>query len=387
MTKLRVIFLAGAFLIAISGFFWLNHPDFSLSFSSKRIISFTPGFQITGISEKGNVWLDNDETQPVNIKTLNFVSETQLRSDAQTAWEFFFDGFLFTALPGSAIHYTPQTRELILEKGEFYWDKKLAVQKVEISLFKAGNIFRLSASGRIRLGFNSIEIWNFSGQLDFDYNGKFFQLKGLQYLNTKNGNKIPPANLFPAPPFVSPEAETIALTIPNDTIIQFKWKNVQGARNYLLKLYPSSMRDNLLLSKMVAGNSIVLDIMPFIEYSELYWEVAAFDTVRQIESAPAKMGVIRISSSLLKKGLLPQPPQIEVDSLSVSGNMVLIKGRTDPNAQLSVDEVAVQLDSEGKFIHTISYKSIGVKSIVFRAVAPSGLESVFKKQVTIFDEQ
>lgn len=387
MTKLRVIFLAGAFLIAISGFFWLNHPDFSLSFSSKRSIPVTPGFQIIGISEKGNVWLDNDETQPVNIKTLNFVSETQLRSDAQTAWEFFFEGFLFTALPGSAIHYTPQTRELILEKGEFYWDKKLAVQKVEISLFKAGNIFRLSASGRIRLGFNSIEIWNFSGQLDFDFDGKLFQLKGLQYLNTKNGNKIPPANLFPAPPFVSPEAETIALTIPNDTIIQFKWKNVQGARNYLLKLYPSSMRDNLLLSKMVAGNSIVLDIMPFIEYSELYWEVAAFDTVRQIESAPAKMGVIRISSSLLKKGLLPQPPQIEVDSLSVSGNMVLIKGRTDPNAQLSVDEVAVQLDSEGKFIHTISYKSIGVKSIVFRAVAPSGLESVFKKQVTIFDEQ
>ena len=386
MTKLRVIFLASSFLIAIIGFFWLNHPDFSLSFSSKQFLPVAPGFQITGISEKGNLWLDNDEMRPVNIKTLNFVSETQLRSDDQTAWEFFFEGFLFTALPGSAIHYTPQTRELILEKGEFYWDKKLAAQKVEISLFKAGNIFRLSASGRIRLGFSSIEIWNFSGQLDFDYNGKLFQLKGLQYLDTKNGNRIPPANLFPAPPFVSPQAETIALTLANDTIIQFKWKNVQGARNYLLKIYPSAMRDNLLLSKVVASNSIVLDIMSFIEYNELYWEVAAFDTVNQIESAPAKMGVIKISSSLLKKGLLPQPPQIEVDSLSVSGNMVLIKGRTDPNAQLSIDGVAVQLANEGRFIHTISYRSIGVKSIVFRAVAPSGLESVFLKQVTIFDE-
>ncbi|MFH2108822.1 MAG: hypothetical protein ABII93_09160 [Chrysiogenia bacterium] len=386
MTKLRVIFLASSFLIAIIGFFWLNHPDFSLSFSSKQFLPVAPGFQITGISEKGNLWLDNDELRPVNIKTLNFVSETQLRSDDQTAWEFFFEGFLFTALPGSAIHYTPQTRELILEKGEFYWDKKLAAQNVEISLFKAGNIFRLSASGRIRLGFNSIEIWNFSGQLDFDYNGKFFQLKGLQYLDTKNGNKISPANLFPAPPFISPQAETIALTIANDTIIQFKWKNVQGARNYLLKIYPSAMRDNLLLSKVVASNSIVLDIMSFIEYNELYWEVAAFDTANQIESAPAKMGVIKISSSLLKKGLLPRPPQIEVDSLSVSGNMVLIKGRTDPSAQLSIDGVAVQLANEGKFIHTISYRSIGVKSIVFRAVAPSGLESVFSKQVTIFDE-
>jgi hypothetical protein len=387
MAKLKVIFLASAFLIAVIGFFWLNSPDFSLSFPSKRFTPVAGGFQITDISEKGNVWLGNDETHPVDIKTLDFISETRLRSDAQTAWEFFFDGFLFTALPGSAIHYTPQTRELILEKGEFYWDKKLAVQKVEISLFKAGNIFRLSSAGRIRLGFNSIEIWNFSGQLDFDYNGKLFHLKELQYLDTRNGNKLPPDNLFPAPPFVSPEMETIALTLPNDTIIQFKWKNVQGARNYLLKLYPSALRDNLLLNMVVAGNSIMLDIMPFIENSELYWEVAAFDTARQIESAPAKMGVIRISSSLLKKGLLPQPPEIEVDSLSVSGNMVLIKGRADLHARLSIDGVDVQMDGEGKFIHTISYKSIGVKGIVFRAVAPSGLESLLKKQVTIFEEQ
>ena len=209
----------------------------------------------------------------------------------------------------------------------------------------------------------------------------------MQYLDTRNGNKLPPANLFPAPPFVSPEAETIALALPNDTIIQFKWKNVQGARNYLLKLYPSALRDNLLLNKVVAGNSIILDIMSFIENSELYWEVAAFDTVRQIESAPAKMGMIRISSSLLKKGLLPQPPQIEVSSLSVSGNMVLIKGRADLNAQLTIDGVEVRMDGEGRFIHTISYKSIGVKGIVFRAVAPSGLESLLKKQVTIFEEQ
>ena len=34
----------------------------------------------------------------------------------------------------------------------------------------------------------------------------------------------------------------------------------------------------------------------------------------------------------------------------------------------------VKLDGDGKFIHTISYRSIGIKEIVFRAVAPSGLE-------------
>jgi hypothetical protein len=386
MNKLRVIFVSTTVVISAIAFFWLRNPDFSLLVSGKRSGPGTVGFQITDISEKGNVWLDNDETRPVDLKTMNFVSESQLSSDAQTAWEFFFDGFLFTALPASAIHYTPQTRELILEKGEFYWKKKLSTQELEISMFKAGNIFKLSAAGRIRLGANALEIWNYAGQLDFDLNGKLYHLNELQYLNSRDGGRMPAATLFPAPPFISPESETIALTHPNDTIIQFKWKNVQGAREYILRLYPSVLRDNLLLSKVVADNAVTLDIMPFIEYRELYWEVAAFDTARRIDSAPARMGVITISSSLLKKGLQPQPPPIEVDSLSVSGEMVLIKGHSDPNAQFFIDGIMVKLDGDGKFIHTISYKSIGVKEIVFRAVAPSGLEAVQKKQVTIFEE-
>jgi hypothetical protein len=386
MGKMRVIFLACVILITVVCFMWLNRPDFSLVPARMDAGPGTAGFQLTSISEKGNVWLNNDETRPLDLKALNFVSETHLHSDAQTAWEFFFEGFLFTALPGSAVLYTPQTRELILEKGEYYWEKKLADQMVEVSLFKGGNIFKLSAAGRVRLGVNALEIWNFAGRLDFDLNGKFFHLDELQYLNSRDDNRIPPFTLFPAPPFVSPEAETIALTEPNDTIIQFKWKNVQGAREYILKLYPSALRDNLLMSRVVAENAVTLDIMPFIENNELHWEVAAFDAARRIESAPARMGVITISSSLLKKGLLPQPPAIEVSSLSVSGEMVLIKGVTDSHAQLFIDGVAVKLDGEGRFIHTISFRSIGVKEIVFRAVAPSGLEAILKKLVTIFEE-
>jgi hypothetical protein len=386
MKKLRVIFISCSILIAITSFFWLNSPDFSLNAPGKYSGYLEKGFQVTGISEKGDLYINNDETRLADVKTSIFSTETRLRSDDQTAWEFFFEGVLFSALPGSGIHYTPQTRELILENGEFYWEKKLSRQNTEISLLKAGNILRLSASGRIRLRDRFLEIWNYSGQIDLDYNGKAHHLQELQYLKTGDGGKLAPVNLFPPPPSISPENETISLIHLNDTIIQFKWKNVRGASNYLLKVYPSYFRDSILSSKVVTGNTIMLDILPFIEYSELYWEVAAFDEARNIESIPARMGVIKISSSMLKKGTVSQPPKIEVSSLSVSGNMVLIKGSTDPNAQLSIEGISIKLDSEGKFIHTISYKSIGIKGIVFKAMAPSGLETVLKKQVTIFEE-
>jgi hypothetical protein len=381
-----VVFILCSLLIAILAFFWLNNPDFSLTIPGKYFGLAEKDFQVTGISEKGNLYFNNDETRLADVKTSVFSAETRLNSDDQTAWEFFFEGVLFTVLPGGGIHYTPQTRELVLEKGEFYWEKKLGRQNTDISLLKAGNILRLSDSGRIRLSDKILEIWNFFGQVDFDFNGKPFHLQALQYLKTGGSGKHSPASLFPAPPSISPENETISLIHPNDTLIQFKWKNVRGADNYLLKIYPSPLRDNILTSKLVAGNSIMLDILPFIEYNEFYWEVAAFDEVRNIESMPARMGVIKISSSMLKKGMISQPPQIEVSSLSVSGNMVLIKGSTDPNAQLSIEGIVIKLDNDGKFIHTISYKSIGIKDIVFRATAPSGLETVLKKQVTIFEE-
>jgi len=385
MSKSRVFFLAAALLAAAAGFLLLLRPGAMTAARVGGTGTGVTGFQVIGVSEKGNLWLDSEETRPADIRTLNFVSETRLHSDAQTAWEFFFEGYLFTALPGSVLVYTPQTRELLLEKGEYYWERQAGSRAVEISLFQGGNIFRLSGAGRLRLDSGALEAWNYAGALEFDLNGTLFRVGPLQYLDTR-GSRPAPLPLFPPPPTISPEAETLALTEPSDTIVQFKWKNVQGARQYIFKLYPSALRDNLLLSKVVGENAVTLDILPFSEYSALHWEVAAYDAARRVESAPARMGVIAISSSLLKKGLLPQPPRIEVDSLSVSGEMVLIKGSADPHAQLFIDGVRVELDGEGRFIHTISYKSIGVKEIVFRALAPSGLEAILKRQVTIFEE-
>ncbi|HSQ35002.1 MAG TPA: hypothetical protein VLQ89_03320, partial [Candidatus Binatia bacterium] len=157
-------------------FFWLNKPDFSSTTAAENVGSAAKGFQVTGISEKGNLFFNDDEARPADVKTSVFSQETRLRSDDQTAWEFFFEGILFTVLPGGSIRYTPQTGELILENGEFYWEMKLKQQNTEISLLKAGNIFRLSDSGRIRLRDRSLEIWNYSGQLEFDYLGKPYRL-------------------------------------------------------------------------------------------------------------------------------------------------------------------------------------------------------------------
>ena len=72
--------------------------------------------------------------------------------------------------------------------------------------------------------------------------------------------------------------------------------------------------------------------------------------------------------------------------MTVNGNMVLIRGNADINSELYVDEVSVKIDSNGIFIYTKRYKTLGLKQIIFRIVSPSGIESIQTKQVTIYEE-
>lgn len=190
MKKIRVIFILCSLFIAVLAFFWLTKPDFSIQTKAGQEDFSANGFHLTGISEKGNLFVNNNEALRADVKTTDFSREIRLRSDDLTAWEFFFEGVLFTVLPGGSIQYTPQTRELILENGEFYWQKQLHRQNIDISLFQAGNILRLSDSGRMRLKNKSLEIWNYSGQIDFDYTGKAHRLQSMQFFKTLGNGKF-----------------------------------------------------------------------------------------------------------------------------------------------------------------------------------------------------
>jgi hypothetical protein len=98
------------------------------------------------------------------------------------------------------------------------------------------------------------------------------------------------------------------------------------------------------------------------------------------------MGKIKIVGVILDKEKLLKPPKLEIDSFTVSGNIVLIKGEADANSQLFINDEFVKIDMDGKFIHTITFKTLGTKSIVFKLISPSEIETVFKRQVAIFEE-
>jgi hypothetical protein len=407
MNKVKILFFMIFFLIFAVSLFFLN--SFHVPINSK--IDEIPEFQITRISENGTVYKNLAMTDPVHIKKLNYSGEIFLKADAQTTFEFFFNDTFFIASPESSLYYHLKTKELYLN-GDFFWHKELKTKKVEIyyssedrikDLYDPrrmaaqspesrtdqpeNTIFILSDSGRVKAEENFIKIWSYSGDFTLVTGNESRHLNSKQMLEyNKKSKAISIVEVLPAPEFITPEKKTIQLNLIGQSIIKFGWKNVAGATQYILRLYPSSLRDSLLLEKYLNANRKSIDILKFENENEIFWEVYPYDADKKIEGAPSSMGEIKIIGVLFDKEKLLQPPKLEINSLTVSGNMVLIKGEADANSQLYINEEYVKIDMDGKFIHTITFKTIGTKTITFKLISPSEIETSFERQVAIFEE-
>ena len=404
MNKIKIVFFILFFLIFIGVLFLLNIFKSPLESSLEKV----PEFQVTRISKNGTVYQNTAMTEPFQIKKIKHPVEVFLKADAQTAFEFIYSGTFFSALPGTSLFQQSKTRELFIN-GDFFWKKEIRGKKVEIYLSSSEEIIGLSKpigteiqsdsqpihqkilllsdSGRITNSEETLKIWNYSGELILNMGNNLYPLKSNQMLILeKRNNRVTFQDTLPAPQYISPEEKTIRLNLIGDSIIKFGWKSVKDASKYQLRLYTSELRENPIFDREVTVSRKSIDILKFENESEIYWEVYPFGSQNNIEGTPSKMGIIKIVGAILDKEKLLKPPKLDISSLTVSGNMVLIKGEADANSQLFINDEFVKVDMDGKFIHTITFKTMGTKSIVFKLISPSEIESVFDRQVTIFVE-
>lgn len=402
MNRVKIAFLLLFSLIFIISIFFFN--SFKLQLNSK--IDKISDFQITKISGSGSIYSNPSMNNPINVKKIEYPGEIFFVSDAQTSFEFLYTATVFTVLPNSSLYYQTKTKEFYLS-GEFFWQKEKRKNKVEVyitskdklrSLVEPQNIITssnqkkfpevilaLSDAGRVKIEDGVIQIWNYSGELKYSSNKENRTLKSNQILEVRK-NDVKIENILPSPEYISPENKTIYLSNVDDSILKFNWKSVIGASYYILRLYSSDLKENIIFEKTIAVNRKSIDILKFEDVNKIFWQVSAYDDEKRFEGVPSRFGKIKIIGFLLEKEKILKPPSLEITSLTVSGNMVLIKGDADTNSQLFIDNEIVKIDLDGKFIHTLTFKTIGTKTIIFRLVSPSEIETVLQRQVVIFEE-
>lgn len=403
--KIRLIFLIVVFIICIV--FLVKFNDFRATLGPK--IDRISEFKITKISGNGKIYFDKnpiaiDDIRPpsaeaVNIKQMQYPGPMYFKADEYTAFEFYCLGISFTVLPRSYFYYQPNSKEFYFYSGEFYWDKKIAGKKEKISVYirEARNILTLSDAGRINIQEDLIKIWNYSGpkttsdsrNLTFNdgESEQTFNLKPVQLLVLREDSPPEMFDILPLPESIDPEKKVIELKDPDDSIVRFNWRSVTGASQYVFRLYSSNLKENILVEKTTPLSWVNLDLVQF-EEREFYWQVFPIniDEGNQFEGVPSILGHVKMVGALLGKKDVEKPPQLTIKSLTVNGNLVIIKGTADTNSQLYINDDLVKIDMDGEFIHYLTFKSIGPKRIFFRLISPLGIETTEERYVTIFAE-
>jgi hypothetical protein len=403
--KIRLIFLIVVFIICIGSLVKFNSFQAPLGPKIDRISEF----KITKISGNGKIYFDKNplaidysgpsSARVVNIKQMQYPGPMYFKVDDYTAFEFYCVGISFTVLPRSYFYYQPNSSEFYFYSGEFYWDKKVTGKKGEISIYirEAQNVLTLSDAGRINIQENLIEIWNYSSPKTTSQSGNLtfkdgeseqtFNLKPVQLLALRKNSPSKIFDILPFPESIDPGQKVIELKNPDDSIVRFNWRSVAGAVQYVFRLYSSNLKENILVEKFTPLSWVNLDLVQF-EEREFYWQVFPIniDDGNQVEGVPSKLGHIQTVGALLDKKDVQKPPELAIKSLTVNGNLVIIKGTADANSQLYINDDLVKIDMDGEFIHYLSFKTIGPKRIFFRLVSPLGIETTEERYVTIYAE-
>lgn len=400
MNKIRLIFLAVVLIILIVAGVIFN--TFKSPVNPK--INSISEFKITQISGNGNLYSDKIPmerkqltlSQAVNMKRMLYPDETYLMTDPYTSFEFYCFGTSFKVLPNSYLYYQPRTKDIWFFPGEFLWKKEAKTKNIEISIKQEEEnnntdesppqIVTLSDAGKIKITPNSIEVWNYSGDLKFNAGGEPHSLKANYYLSMNRRQRVDTFRILHAPEVISPETKIISLNEPGDSVVKFTWRGVKGAQRYMLRLFSSNLMENILYEKEVNTHRFNLDLLQFDDYGDFYWRVSPYDPVSGREGAPSKLGYLKLTGALLNKEKIMKPPELKINTFDVNGNLVLIGGETDQNASLFINDVSITLNEDGTFFHTVNFPKIGRHLVFFKVISASGIETTVERYATIYDE-
>lgn len=396
MNKIRILFFVLLLIVSIIYVMMFT----GLPVPGTPEIEKISEFQVTRISGNGAIYADKKPIKDENlsrpnildIKEMYYKEEMYIKADPQTSFEFFYAGTSFIVLPGSHIFYQPKTNRLRLYKGEYFWNKEIKKEMPPIALASenetgvknAEMILSIPDSGRLKITPDLIEIWNYSGNMKLNYKNQEYGAINHQIIQVKN-QTAQVFDIFPPPQFISPEDKKIPLTTAADFYVKFNWKAVAGAKDYILRLYSSNLKDNLLDEITLSEPEKTINLEVY-GVNEFFWQVFPCDMSNKREGAPSLIGNIKLIGSIGDEAKALEHPKLVITSFNTSGNMVLIKGEADKTCQLFINDENVAINMDGTFYYTKSFNQIGSKTIVLRLVAPTGMETRITKTSTIFEE-
>ena len=230
---------------------------------------------------------------------------------------------------------------------------------------------------------NQLLVKVYRGSIKANINGKTLILIKQFFYTINNNGIVSTYKMLAAPTLREPE-NSKNISIEEGSNLLFKWNQISKARGYNFYFsYNPIFIDSVL--KNTNKTFVTLNITDFKE-SPVYWKVCSVDS-RGREGECSKKRRFYIKNLIQILQLWKNPPLLKIEEpLTPTGNLVIIKGKTDLGVNLTINGEEVTIDSSGKFMHILKFDSIGEHQIKIVARNLSGAQRVYTKNVIIYEK-
>jgi hypothetical protein len=220
-----------------------------------------------------------------------------------------------------------------------------------------------------------------SGTAEVQTAGKTVTLQPLERMEVSREHEVSRQKLLPSPALQEPIDQRVFVldeTHAEPTLL--RWARVNGAARYRLQMARSALFADLLLDKSDIHSSSVQ--IPGLQESTYYWRVSAIDAAN-VESPFSESRRFKLASAREHQTEDNVPPPLEVVDFLPTGHLVIINGRTEPGAILSVGGQTVDVYEDGAFTAVVRMKREGLNELEIVAQDAAGNENRMRRSVYV----
>ena len=191
-----------------------------------------------------------------------------------------------------------------------------------------------------------------------------------------------PKTRLPDPPRPLAPDDTAVYDLNRREPVTLKWTPVAEAGRYRLQIARSRLfiPDSIL---SVDDRPRPEAVVTVTEQGAFYWRVATLGKGGVVsEWSPTRRFKV-LAGGQRSGGPDTTPPELVLQRPQVNGTLVILMGRSEPGAAVSVNGEAADVDATGSFKKVISFDREGVNVITVRAVDGAGNETLRRETVMI----
>ncbi len=210
----------------------------------------------------------------------------------------------------------------------------------------------------------------FRGQLGAETKtGERVQLRQNEGLRVSSEGKAGPKIVLPEVPtlLAPPHQAEIAYVDPARSTTLLAWRPLTAATYHVMLDYNPNFARPVVDRREWKTASMELR---GLEVGTYYWKVAAVDK-EGVEGSFSEFASFRVTKPTARASAAPPPP-LTLEPLEARGNILQVKGRTEPGASLTVNGQRIDVASDGTFNEYITLEPGAKPVVVIRVTGLSG---------------